>query len=50
MKEDLGEFLEEKKIKDLIKKHSEFVGYPINLYCEKKRKKKLTMNKMSQSS
>jgi molecular chaperone HtpG len=35
LKEDLGKFIEEKKVKDLIKKYSEFVGYPINLYSEK---------------
>jgi HSP90 family molecular chaperone len=43
LKEDLSEFLEDKKIKNLIKKHSEFVVNSINLYCEKQRKKKLMM-------
>jgi molecular chaperone HtpG len=35
LKEDLEEFLEEKELKDLIQKHSEFVGYSINLCVEK---------------
>merc|ERR1712137_120385 len=29
------EFLEERRLKDLIKKHSEFIGFPIELYIEK---------------
>lgn len=29
------EFLEEKKLKDLIKKHSEFISFEIQLMCEK---------------
>jgi molecular chaperone HtpG len=29
MKSDNVEFLEEKRLKDLIKKHSEFIGFPI---------------------
>merc|ERR1711971_136545 len=29
MKEDQAEFLEEKKVKDIVKKHSQFIGYPI---------------------
>merc|ERR1712232_1536329 len=32
MKEDMSEYLEEKKVKDLVKKHSEFIGFPIKLY------------------
>merc|ERR1719326_823064 len=35
MKEDMAEYLEERRLKDLVKKHSEFIGFPIKLYVEK---------------
>merc|ERR1711937_426556 len=41
-KEDQSEFLEERRVKDLIKKHSEFICFPIELYCEKSKEKEVT--------
>ncbi|GIL77941.1 hypothetical protein Vretimale_6527 [Volvox reticuliferus] len=35
MKEDQKEYLEERRLKDLVKKHSEFISYPISLWTEK---------------
>jgi molecular chaperone HtpG len=42
LKEDQQEFLEERKLKDLIKKHSEFIGFPIELMVEKTNDKEVT--------
>merc|ERR1711869_126587 len=42
LKEDQSEFLEERRLKDLVKKHSEFTGFPIELYVEKSKEKEVT--------
>nr|ACM91724.1 90 kDa heat shock protein [Dugesia japonica] len=42
MKEDQIEYLEERKVKDIIKKHSQFIGYPIKLVLEKERDKEIS--------
>jgi molecular chaperone HtpG len=42
LKEDMSEYLEEKRIKDLVKKHSEFIGFPVKLYTEKTTEKEVT--------
>jgi molecular chaperone HtpG len=42
MKEDMSEYLEERRLKDLVKKHSEFISFPISLTCEKSTDKEVT--------
>jgi len=42
MKEDQAEYIEEKKVKEIVKKHSQFIGYPIKMLVQKEREKEVS--------
>ena len=42
MKEDQIEFIEERRLKDLVKKHSEFISYPISIWHERSVEKEVS--------
>ena len=42
MKEDQADFNDEKKIKEVVKKHSQFIGYPIKLTAQKEKDREVS--------
>ena len=42
LKDDMQEYLEERRLKDLVKKHSEFISFPIELQVEKSKEREVT--------
>merc|ERR1711998_769234 len=49
LKEDQLEYLEERRLKDLVKKHSEFINYPISLWIEKTTEKEVEVDEVEEA-
>lgn len=47
LQEDQLEYIEERRLKDLVKKHSEFISYPISLWTEKTTEKEVSDDEVS---
>merc|ERR1712154_258593 len=41
LKEDCASYLEDKKVKEIVKKHSQFVSFPISLFTIKEEEKEI---------
>lgn len=48
LQEDQLEYIEERRLKDLVKKHSEFISYPISLWTEKTTEKEVSDDEVLQ--
>merc|ERR1711916_237844 len=50
LKDDQMGYLEERRLKDLVKKHSEFISYPISLWTEKTTEKEVSDDEEEEES
>merc|ERR1719240_1084676 len=50
LKDDQMEYLEKRRLKDLVKKHSEFISYPISLWTEKTTEKEVSDDEEEEES